>query len=114
MTFWTRATNMNFLRGPLRWLTEQKNPKYAKRTARYNEFRYKSRVDVLLFVLPTRLEQRSNGSQVNIQWNVGEGKLMMTNADAYMLYGAQKARLSTFPWLIVDFNRFSATSSNFS
>ena len=104
----------NFLRGPLRWLTKQKNPKYTKRTARYNEFRYKSRVDVLLFVLPTQLEQRSNGSQVNIQSNVGEGKLMMTNADAYMLYGAQKERLLTFPYLIVDFNRFSATSSNFS
>ena len=39
---------------------------------------------------------------------------MMTNADAYMLYGAQKERLLTFPCLIVDFNRFSATSSNFS
>ena len=71
----------NFLRGPLRWLTERKNPKYTKLTARYNEFRYKSRVDVLLFVLPKQIEQRSNGSQVNIQWNVGEGKLMMTNAD---------------------------------
>lgn len=33
--------NMYFLRGPIRWFTEQKNPKYAKRTARYNEFRYK-------------------------------------------------------------------------
>ena len=68
----------------------------------------------LLFVVPTQLEQRSNGSQVNMQWNLGERKLMMTNADAYMLYGAQKERLSTFPWLIVDLNRFSATSSNFS
>ena len=67
----------------------------------------------LLFVVPTQLEQRSNGSQVNMQWNLGERKLMMTNADAYMLYGAQKERLSTFPWLIVDLNRFSATSSNF-
>ena len=33
--------NTCFLRGMLRWLTEQENPKYAKRTARYNEFRYK-------------------------------------------------------------------------
>ena len=33
--------NMCFLRGMLRWLTEEENPKYAKRTARYNEFRYK-------------------------------------------------------------------------
>ena len=38
----------------------------------------------------------------------------MTNAAAYMLYGTQKERLLTFPCLIVDFNRFSATSSNFS
>ena len=38
----------------------------------------------------------------------------MTNADVYMLYGTQKERLFTFPCLIVDFNRFSATSSNFS
>ena len=35
--------NMCFLRGPLRWSTEQKNPKSAKRTARYNEFRYKEK-----------------------------------------------------------------------
>ena len=33
--------NTCFLRGMLRWLTEEENPKYAKRTARYNEFRYK-------------------------------------------------------------------------
>ena len=39
---------------------------------------------------------------------------MMTNADAYMSYGAQKERLLTFACLIVDFNCFSATSSNFS
>ena len=33
---------MCFLRGLLRWLTEPKNPsKFAKRTARYNKFRYK-------------------------------------------------------------------------
>ena len=32
--------NMCFLRGLLRWLTEQKNPQDAKCTARYNEFRY--------------------------------------------------------------------------
>ena len=32
--------NMCFLRSPLRWLTEQKNPKFAKRTARYNGFHY--------------------------------------------------------------------------
>ena len=32
---------MCFLRGPLRWVNKQKNPKYAKRTAWYNEFRYK-------------------------------------------------------------------------
>ena len=31
--------NTCFLRGPLRWLTEQKNPKFTKRTAQYNEFR---------------------------------------------------------------------------
>ena len=31
---------------------------------------------------------------------------MMTNADAYLLYGSQKERLLTFPYLIVDFNRF--------
>ena len=37
---------------------------------------------------------------------------MMTNADAYMLYGTQKERLLTFPCLKVDFNRSSATSSN--
>ena len=31
--------NKCFLTGPLRWLTEQKNPKFTKRTVRYNEFR---------------------------------------------------------------------------
>ena len=33
--------NMCFLRGPLRWVKKQKNPKYVKRTAWYNELRYK-------------------------------------------------------------------------
>ena len=39
--------NMCFLRGMLRWLTEEENPKYAKRTARYNEFRYNKYLDKL-------------------------------------------------------------------
>ena len=30
MTFWTRASEHCFLRGPLRWLTEQKNPKFLR------------------------------------------------------------------------------------
>ena len=34
---------------------------------------------------PAQLLQGSNGSQVNIQSNVGEGKLMMTNADGYIV-----------------------------
>ena len=45
------------------------------------------RVDLLIFVPCTQLVQRSNGSQLNIQWNVGEGKLMMTpaNAEGYIV-----------------------------
>ena len=38
-----------------------------------------------LFVPPTQLIQRSDGGQVNIQRNVGVGKLMMTNADRYIV-----------------------------
>ena len=46
---------------------------------------FNSGADKLLFVPPTELVQRSNGSQVNIQLNVAEGKLMMNNTDAYIV-----------------------------
>ena len=39
---------VRFPRDPLRWLTEQKNPKYAKRTARYKEFRSKNTFKTVL------------------------------------------------------------------
>ena len=41
MTFELVQVNICFLRGPLRWVKKQKNPKYVKRTAWYNELRYK-------------------------------------------------------------------------
>ena len=38
--------NMCFLRGLLRWLMEQKNAKYAKCTARFNEFCYNMLINI--------------------------------------------------------------------